>query len=405
MCKRGLTAEAHGEIGTSPEEIGQATTSGQVAVPPADVGNGLLATNVGQASLVAVLEGLDITNLLELSLQKLNLLSSLGRVAALNVQLAAQLLDAGLVVLSLGHVVEQLSKESTFLRGDLGSRGVASNGAVTDGPDVAGSLNDEVLVHGKTAAGVLLGSNLGGKVLDDGADGVSGGPDKQAIGDLDTLLGTVGAGHLGLDSLVGDPLDHGLGLDVNLLLAEGVFGVVDESLGEHGENVGQGLNQGHLEARADVGDQLLDVLFEKVLELASELNASGATANDDHVHETVNLLGSLALEGGSLNAVHDLLADLLGVANLLEEAAVLPDAGDAKGCVLGADANDEHVVGDLRLGGGALDLRVIGNAHNLAIRVNGGGLGFVELGGGLFATENGADRLHDGAVLDGAGGT
>lgn len=398
------TAEAHGEVGASPEEVGHAAAGGEVAVEPVDVGDGLFATDVSQGALVRVVERLDILDAAELPLKALNLAGRLGAVAGVEVEGAAEVVDAGLEVLRLGHVVEQAAEEAALLGGDLGGGGVASNGAVTDGPDVAGTLDDKVLVDSEATARVGLGGDARDEVLDDGADSVAGGPDEEAVGDDDALAGAVGLGDLGLDGGLGDLLDHGLGLDVNLLLAEGVLGVVNQLLGEGGQDVGQGLDQGDLEAGADLGDQLLDVLLEKVLQLAGKLDAGRATADDNHVHQAVDLFRALALEGGRLDAVHNLLADALGVANLLEERAVLLDAGDAKGGVLGTNADNEHVVGDLGLHGLALDFGVVDNGDYLAVGVNGRGVGFVVLDGALLVADNGADGLHDGAVLDGAGG-
>jgi hypothetical protein len=50
------------------------------------------------------------------------------------------------------------------------------------------------------------------------------------------------------------------------------------------------------------------------------------------VQKTLDLLLRLILEHGSLNTVHDALADPLGIANLLQEARVLLDTLDT--CVL-----------------------------------------------------------------------
>lgn len=399
-----LTAEAHGEVGTAPEEVGHGTTACNVSVPPGNVSDSLLAANVGQAALVRVVEGLDVLDAAELALVGLDLLGNLGSVAGLQVQVGAELLDALLEGLGSGHVVEEFGKEVTLLCGDLGSRGVSGHGAIANGPDVTGALNNEVLIDGQTAAGVLLGGDLGDEVADDGADRVTGSPDEKTIGNGEGLLLSVGAGTLGLDVGVGDLLDHGLGQDVNFLLLKGLLGVLDQLLGEGGQNVGKSLDQGDLEAVGNLGDQTLDVLLEEVLKLTGELDTSGATTNDNHVHETANILGRLILEGGGLDAVHDLLANSLGVVNLLQEARVLAYAGDAKGGVLSSDTDDQEVVGDLSLGCGALNLRRIQDLDNLPLGVDGAGLGFVELDGGLLVTEDGSDGLHDGAVLNRAGG-
>lgn len=291
---RKLTAEAHGKVGTSPEEVGHAAAGGQVAVPPAYIGDSLFAANVGQAALVGVAEGLDILDAAELLLEQLNLMGLVGRVASLEVHLAAEVVDATLEALRLGHVVEETGEEAALLRGDLGGGGIAGDGAVANGPDIAGALDDEVLVNGETAAGVLLGGNASHHILDDGADSVAGGPDQETVGNHDALLGAVGLANLGLDGVVSDLLHHGLGHDVNFFLAQGVFGVFNELLGEGGQNVGKSLNQGDLEAGANAGDQLLDVLFEKVLQLAGELDTGRAATDDNHVHESAHFLLGLA---------------------------------------------------------------------------------------------------------------
>ena len=101
----------------------------------------------------------------------------------------------------LGHVVEHAGEESTLLSGDLGSGGVVGNGAVTDSPDVLGTLDDEVLVYGETTAGVLLCGNLVDEVLDNGSESVTSSPDQKTVRDLLELLLAVRAGRLSLDEL------------------------------------------------------------------------------------------------------------------------------------------------------------------------------------------------------------
>ncbi|KAI6776735.1 hypothetical protein HG530_000680 [Fusarium avenaceum] len=372
-----LTAEAHGEVGTSPEKVGQATTTGNVAVEPRDISDSLLATNVGERALVRVTERLDILDSAELSLEGLNLSGDLGRVALLEVQAAAELLDASLLRVSLGHVVEQTSQERTLLGSDLSGRGVTSDGAVTDSPDVASSLDNEVLIDGKTTTRVLLSGNLAHKITDNRTDSVTSGPDKQTVGDAESLLATIGSSELGLNKVLCHPLDHGLELDVDVLLAQGVLGVLDELLGERGENVGKGLDKSDLEAVADLGNQLLDVFLEEVAKLSGELDTGRSTTNNDHVHQTVDLLLGLALERSALDTVHNLLANSLGITNLLKETAVLTDTRNTESGVLGTDTNDKQVIGDLGLGLGTLALSVVLDLDNLAIRVNGGSLSFV----------------------------
>lgn len=350
-----------------------------------------------------VVEGLDILDTTEALLQTLKLSSNNRRIGARNIQRGGELINAALEVLSLSHGIKQAREESALLRSNLGSGGVACDGAVAGCPDVGGSLDDEVLVDGEAAAGVLLCGDLGHEVSDDGADGVTGCPDEEAVGEDGGGFLAVGAGGFGFDGVLGDFLDGGLGHDGDFLLFEGGLGVLDQLLGEGGEHVGEGLDQSDLELVADLRDPFADVLVEEVLELAGEFDAGWATADDDHVEETLDFLGRLVLECSGLDAIHDLGADALGIADLLQEAGVLGDTLDAEGGVLGADGDDELVVGDLGLRGGALDLRVIGDADGLADWVDVGGFGFVESNGGLLVSKYGADRLHDGPVLDGTG--
>lgn len=234
-----LTAEAHAEVGATPEEVGQSTASGEVTGQPGDIGDSLLASNVCQGALVGVLKGRHLLDSPETLLEVLDLGESL--VALLLV--GGLLLDIGqaqqcaLNLLGLGHLVEEAGEEGTFLSGDLGRGGVVCNGAVTDGPDVLGTLDDQVLVDGETTAGVLLSGDLGHEVLDDGAESITGGPNEETEWDLLENLLAVRTGGFGLDELVGNPLDHGLGADLNGFLLEGLLGVVDQLLGEHGKDL------------------------------------------------------------------------------------------------------------------------------------------------------------------------
>jgi hypothetical protein len=79
-------------------------------------------------------------------------------------------------------------------------------------------------------------------------------------------------------------------------------------------------------------------------------------------------------------------------------------ASRTKSCIFRAYTDDEHVKGDLGFGGVALDLRLVINVDDALLVVDLGGLGFVVLDGGLLVAQKVADRLHDGAVLNGADG-
>lgn len=78
----------------------------------------------------------------------------------------------------------------------------------------------------------------------------------------------------------------------------------------------------------DFRNPLLQIVVEKVLELTGKLNAGRATTNDNHMEQTLDLLGGLILESGSLNTVHDPLADALRIADLLQEQAMFSNTGN-----------------------------------------------------------------------------
>ena len=66
-----------------------------------------------------------------------------------------------LMVSVLRHGVEHAGEEGSLLRGDLGGWGVVGNGAVADGPDVVGALDDEVFVDEQAATGGRSGRGAG----------------------------------------------------------------------------------------------------------------------------------------------------------------------------------------------------------------------------------------------------
>lgn len=65
-------------------------------------------------------------------------------------------------------------------------------------------------------------------------------PDEQTKGNLDFSPGWV----LDYYGLWLDLLDHSLCQDINVVLFEGLFGIGDELLGEHGEHIWKGLDEG-----------------------------------------------------------------------------------------------------------------------------------------------------------------
>lgn len=326
-----LTAEAHAQVSTAPEKIGHGTTTCDVAAQPADVCNRTLLSDVRQTSLVGILEGTNLLGSAQLLLAFADLIENLvALLGALGLCLSLrQLLQVILDGLGLSHSVEETSKESTLLTSNLSSGGIVGDSAVTDGPNVLGTVDDQVFVNSETTARVLLGGKLAHKVPDNRADGVTGGPNQETVRDGFQFLGSVGLSDLSLDVLIGHVLDHGLGADGDSFLLEGRLGVVNKLLGEHGKHVGKSLNKGDLEVLLDLRNPLLEILLEEVLDLTSELNTSGATTDDNHVQKTLDLILSLILEDSGLDTVHDTRTDLLGISDLLQEARVLLDTLDA----------------------------------------------------------------------------
>ena len=324
------SAKAHAEVGRAPENIGNGAARGNVSRKPRNVGNGLLRANVGERALVRVLKRTNRLDPPQPLLQRLDLAKDLvtgllaGCLFLLDRQLRELLFNLG----RLGHVVEHAREESTLLGSNLGSGSVVGDGAIADCPDVLGALDNQVLVDGETAARVLLGGDLVDEVLDNGAESVAGGPDEKTIGDALELLLAVGTRGLGLNVLVRDILDHGLCANVNRLLLERLLRVVNELLGEHGQDVGQRLDQRHLEVVLDLWQPLLQVRVEKVLQFTGEFDTGRTATDDDHVKQALLLLLRLVLERGRLAAVHDAVADTLGIADLFQEEAVLPDTRD-----------------------------------------------------------------------------
>lgn len=98
--------------------------------------------------------------------------------------------------------------------------------------------------------------------------------------------------------------------------------------GKANSYIGQGFDQGHMEVVLDFRNPLAQIVLEKVLELAGKLDTGRTSADDNHVQEALDFFVGLVLEDGSLNAVHDTLADFLGIADLFEEAGVLTHTGD-----------------------------------------------------------------------------
>jgi hypothetical protein len=108
-----------------------------------------------------------------------------------------------------------------------------------------------------------------------------------------------------------------------------------------------------MESVGNIRNPLPQVVLEEILQLCGKLYSGWPTPNNNlnyhrvldmtqvtqyhtsdnecahHVKKAFLLLGRLILEHGCLNAVHHLLADLLRVTNLLQEACMLLDTWNA----------------------------------------------------------------------------
>lgn len=278
------TAKAHAQISALPEKIGHGATARDVATEPTHVGDGLLSTDISQGSLVGILEGADLLDATELFLALGDLgQNDLAVVRARGGLFGGEVFEFRLEGVRLGHGVEEAGEEGSFLGRDLSGGSVVGYGAVADGPDVLGAIDDQVFVDFETATGFGLGGDLGHEVFDDGSEGVTGSPDQEAIGNLLDRFGSIWVVDLGFNVLVGDVLDHGLGSDFNVLFLEAGFRVLDQLLAEHGQNIGEGFDQSDMEIVFDLRNPLEQILLEEILELAGEFDAGGTTTDDDHV--------------------------------------------------------------------------------------------------------------------------
>ena len=70
------SAEAHAEVGAAPEEVGDGAARRNVAGEPRDIGDSLLGADVGERTLMGVLEGVDALGPPQALLQLLDLVES-----------------------------------------------------------------------------------------------------------------------------------------------------------------------------------------------------------------------------------------------------------------------------------------------------------------------------------------
>jgi hypothetical protein len=87
--------------------------------------------------------------------------------------------------------------------------------------------------------------------------------------------------------------------------------------------VGQSLYESDMEVFSDIRNPFLEIVVEEVLQLTSELDTGGTTADDDHVKQSLDLFGVLILECCRLAAVHDTSSDGLSIIDFLEKETML----------------------------------------------------------------------------------
>lgn len=198
-----------------------------------------------------VVEGSDLAGPVDLFGKALNL----GRVSGgVGPQGSELLLELGL----LAELLEDIGEIDTLLTGDLGSRGIRGGCTVSNGVDTVSTEQREVVVDEETPSLGLDVRELGHKVSGNVPGSVTGSPDEETVRNLfDFLIGVLDDDALGLDVL-----DHGSSEDINLVLLEGGLSVLDELLGEGGENVGEGLDKGDLESVGNLGVPLLKVILD-----------------------------------------------------------------------------------------------------------------------------------------------
>lgn len=169
----------------------------------------------------------------------------------------SQLVQLFLQLFSLCGLGERSSQPSSLLRCDLGSRGVLTGNGITESVDFRGAQNSEVLVSEDTSSVGLVFRQLAHELSGQFSSGVTGGPDEKTVRDLVGVL----VGVLDENRLFTDILDGGSGHDVDLVGLEGGFSVLDHSLGEGGQDVGQGFDQGDSELVGDFRVPLSQVVL------------------------------------------------------------------------------------------------------------------------------------------------
>lgn len=379
-------------VSRTPEVVGGETSGREVTLEEGKVGDSLVGSDVGKRTLVGVREGRDVAGTDDSVGERVELsgfsVRRLGRV---------EVSEKSILLVELR---EDASEVTTLLRGDLGSGSVVGSSAVTEGEDTFSSEEAKVFVNEETSSRVLLLRNLVHQILGDLTSSVTSGPNKETVRVLNEFLLFV----LSDESFLFDFLDHSLGGDVDLVLLEGRHGVVNELLREHGKNVGEGFDQGDLDAGSEFRVPVSEILLEEIVKFTSVLDTSWSTSDNNEVKETVNLSLSLSSKVGSFDTVHNPSTNLLGIPDFLEEASVLLDSLDTESLVLSSDSVNEVVVGDFSSSDFSLDLRVVKESNSLLLGINFVNFSLVNLSLSLHVSGKEAGRLKNGTSSESTDG-
>jgi hypothetical protein len=154
--------------------------------------------------------------------------------------LALELVQLSLCLHPLPHLAKHLRKEGALLTSDLGGGCIGRSGAVSDSVHSIGTIHGHEVVDLDTSTLRLCPGQLGHEVPGNLARSVTGRPDQKTVWNLAHLL----VGILNDDPVGLDILDHRTGKNINLVFFERGLGVLDELLGECGQDIRESFDEG-----------------------------------------------------------------------------------------------------------------------------------------------------------------